>query len=74
MARNFRNGAKYLPRVLVQQLGPLTFLVEMRDGVISRRHMDHLKSLQESTTQSSAQAEPDPNEVRSRRCLLTIHG
>ena len=33
MARNFRPGRKYLPGVVVRRLGPLTFLVEVKDGL-----------------------------------------
>ena len=63
MARNFRPGRKYLPGVVVQRLGPLTFLVEVKDGLMWRRHVDHLKPLQESpsteSTSFSNEAEPD---------------
>ena len=63
MARNFRPGREYLPGVVVQRLGPLTFLVEVKDGLLWRRHVDHLKPLQESpsteSTSFSNEAEPE---------------
>ena len=40
MARNPRSGANYLPGVVVQRLGPLSFLVEVGDGIVWCRH-DH---------------------------------
>ena len=48
MARNPRSGANYLPEVVVQRLGPLSFLVEVGDGIVWRRHVDHLKPLLET--------------------------
>ena len=63
MARNFRPGRKYLPGVVVRRLGPPTFLVEVKDGLMWRGHVDHLKPLQESpsteSTSFSNEAEPD---------------
>ena len=44
-------------------IGPITFLVEVKDGLMWRRHVDHLKPLQESpsteSTSFSNEAEPD---------------
>ena len=63
MARNCRPGRKYLPGVEVRRLGPLTFLVEVKDGLMWCRHVDHLKPLQESPSTESTSfcddAEPD---------------
>ena len=33
MAKNFRNGLKCLPGVIVEQLGTLTFLVQLDNGM-----------------------------------------
>ena len=45
------------------RLDLLTFLVEVKDGLIWRRHVDHLKPLQESSSSKSTSfsndAEPD---------------
>ena len=45
MAKNLRPGPKWVPGVIVQSLGPLSFLIKMRDGQTWRRHVDHLKKL-----------------------------
>ena len=44
MARNFRAGDPWIPGVIVRQLGPLTFLVDVSDGRFWKRHIDHLKN------------------------------
>ena len=49
MARNLRQGAKYLPGVIAQRLGPVIYLVDMNDGVVWRHHVDHIKPLQETS-------------------------
>ena len=46
MAKNLRPGPKWVSGVIVQSLGPLSFLIKMRDGQTWRRHVDHLKKLQ----------------------------
>ncbi len=56
---NFRPGRKYLPGVVVRRLGPLTFLVEVKDGLMRRQHVDHLKPLQGVCSTKSNDAEPD---------------
>ena len=33
MAKNYRNGPKWLPGVIVEQLGTLTFLVQIDNGM-----------------------------------------
>lgn len=43
MAKNFRSGEDWVPGVIVQQLGPLTYLVDVSEGRIWKRHVDHLK-------------------------------
>ena len=40
--RNLRPGSKYVPGVIVERLGPLSYLVS---GVTWRRHVDHIKPL-----------------------------
>ena len=42
MARNLRPGAAWLPAIVVEQLGPLTYLVEV-NGQLWKRHIDHLR-------------------------------
>ena len=60
MARNLRPGPKWIPGIIVQRLGPLSFLIETRDGQLWRRHVDHLKSVysdQESEDDSNCDAD-----------------
>ena len=45
MARNLRPGPKWIPGIIVHSLGPLSFLIETRDGQQWRRHVDHLKGV-----------------------------
>ena len=42
MALNMREGPKWRPGVVVEQLGPLTYLVEVHGGLKWKRHSDHL--------------------------------
>ena len=43
MARNFRAGAAWVPGVIVQQLGPLAYLIEVSEGRLWKRHIDQVK-------------------------------
>ncbi len=43
MARNVWPGPDWIPAVIIQRLGPLSYLVETTDHDLWRRHMDQLK-------------------------------
>ena len=43
MARNFCQGEKWIPGVIVKRLGPLTYLIELKQGLCWKRHIDHLR-------------------------------
>ena len=43
MALNMREGPKWRPGVVVEQLGPLTYLVEVQGGLKWKRHSGHLR-------------------------------
>ena len=43
MAKNMRAGPSWVPGTIVQQLGPVTYLVDVSDGRVWKRHVDHLK-------------------------------
>ena len=45
MARNLHCGPKWIPGVIIQNLGPLSFLIKTRNGQTWRRHEDYLKKL-----------------------------
>jgi hypothetical protein len=60
--RNLRPGAKYVPGVVIERLGPLSYLVSVQDGVVWKRHVDHLKALNpspEADRSSDNSVEPD---------------
>ena len=43
MARNIRSGPKWVPAVIEEKLGPLSYLVKTSQGELWRRHIDSLK-------------------------------
>ena len=45
MARNFRQGAAWIPGEILRQLGPLTFLVDVAEGRLWKSHVDHVKDV-----------------------------
>ncbi len=74
MARNFRQGAEWIPGEIVRQLGPITCLVDVAEGRSWKRHTDHIKDLmvrpQENETvppptADSEMPEPTASEVVS---------
>ena len=56
MVRNLRSGPNYIPGVIVERQGPLSYLVSIQDGVAWHRHVDHLKEL---GPQPGGEREPD---------------
>ena len=45
MAKNLRPGPDWVPAVVVERLGPLTYLVETTDRLLWKRHIDLLREL-----------------------------
>ena len=43
MAKNMRPGENWIPGVILKQLGPVSFLVDVGEGRTWKRHIDHLK-------------------------------
>ena len=59
MARNYyRSGAAWLPGVIGQQLGPLTYLVDVSEGRLWKQHVDHIKDLHARPTEIETWPEP----------------
>ena len=54
--RNMLPGSKYVPGVIVERLGPLSYLVSVQDGVTWHRHVDHIKSLAPSDNPLTVQS------------------
>jgi len=60
MAKNLRSGPTWIPAVVVERLGPLSYLVETEDHDLWRRHVDLLKELvasEQSPSTSTSQPE-----------------
>jgi len=62
MARNFRQGPLWLPGIIPERLGPLTYLVEMNEDRSWKRHVDQLRvqgdSPQDTLMPTSDMTEP----------------
>ena len=43
MVKNFRPGPTWVPDIIAQQLGPLTYMIEISVGKFWKRHVDHVK-------------------------------
>ena len=43
MVRYFSAGPNWVPGVVAQRLGPLTYLIDIFDGRLWKRHVDHIK-------------------------------
>ena len=63
MVRNFGSGANWIAGVIVRQEGPVTYVVEVSDGRLWKRHVDHVKechfTLDSSTTASDSDIDVD---------------
>ena len=62
MVRNLRpTGPKWVPGTITQQTGPLSFIVDVNQGVTWKRHIDHLRerTAPDSTSFSSFEAAKD---------------
>ena len=62
MAKNLRPGAAWVPGVVVERVGPLTYLVQVDDGGLWKRHIDHLRE-RSGTLQEAAERSTHPQSV-----------
>ena len=60
MAKNLRPGPDWVPAVVVERLGPLTYLVETADQLLWKRHIDLLRELAVRHPISETQDSEDP--------------
>ena len=44
MARNFLKGPQWLPGVATEVKGPLSYIVQMKNGTMWRRHVNQLRN------------------------------
>ena len=70
-ARNFLSQPKWMPGRLVESRGPVTFLVELNDGRIWKRHIDHIKPRYISLDQED-QAVKNPDDRIRNPVLLSM--
>ena len=59
MVRDFHTKKTWLAGTLRQSQGPLSFNVELEDGRILRRHVDHIRLRQETSSTDSKEREVD---------------
>ena len=70
MVRNLRFGSDWIPGVIVERLGPVTYLVDVGRDQIWKRHSDQLRSIAEKPPSQNASASeeepPAPPTVTAR--------
>ena len=59
MVRNFGSGDSWIPAVVAEQLGPVTYLVDASGGRIWKRHVDHLKEFRLPCPPPTVASEPE---------------
>ena len=66
MVKNFRPGPKWVPGIIIKQLGPLSFLVRTSEDLEWKRHSDHIRDytsdtvdIPPSTVTDSSEDPPD---------------
>lgn len=59
MVRDFRHSNKWIPDTVARKLGPVTFQINIGDGKILKRHIDHLtRRLEPQLTAPDADIDP----------------
>ena len=53
MVKDFRHSQQWIPGTIVQNLGPLTYQVDVGDGQLLKRHIDHLAQRQVPTAKTT---------------------
>ena len=66
MVCNMRTGPDWVPAVVIERLGPLTYLVETADHLLWKRHIDRLRELKtDSQIETPQSTESDPSDLDS---------
>ena len=65
MAQNFGAGSKWMPGVIVQKKGPLSYVIQVKSGCQWRRHVDHMYSLDSQLSVDQQADEEDTLSVYS---------
>ena len=68
MARNLRPGPDWVPTVVVERLGPLTYLVETSNKLLWKRHIDLLQELSMRNSNTEPQEDTSPNDLEPEAC------
>ena len=61
MVQNSCPGAKWIPGVVIERLGPVTYLVDVNNDQIWKWHADQLKSIAEKPTDSPGSGHESAN-------------
>ena len=61
MARNFREGDKWMMGKIVDKLGPVSYLVQCEDGSMWRCHVDHIQDISVSPEPTNAETPINSN-------------
>ena len=59
LAKNFRPGSKWVPGTVVDCLSPMSYQVKVHNGMIWRRHVDHLQHIVQSEEDRSSDTSTD---------------
>ena len=59
MVKNLRSGPKWIPALIVERLGPLSYLIETADKELWRRHIDMIKECTTTTNSTTPQQGTD---------------
>ena len=70
MAKNLRPGPAWIPAVVVEQLGPLSYLVEIEVHGLWRCHVDLLKEFVKSEQPPSTSTTPPFNDHRDAPSIV----
>ena len=63
MVNNFCTGPTWVPEIIVQQLGPLIYMIEVSAGKFWKRYVDHVKDYPSKGLSSAPESpEADSNE------------
>ena len=64
MACNMHPGPDWVPAVVIERLGPITYLVKTPDHLLWKRHIDLLSELKkDSQTETSQSTESYPSDL-----------
>ena len=75
IARNYTGSTKWVPGIIRTQLGPLSYEVEVKPGLVWRRHTDQLRDTRIPVTPSSnpvTQTSELPIQVESREDPVSV--